>query len=66
MKWIDIKEKLPEIGQEILCFNGIKVVMAIYDSHDWKIQKYPSGHDRTMTGYWTNVVYWMELPIKPE
>lgn len=72
MEWIDFSENSkPADGQEVICWNGIKPVMAIfkdgknYTTHEFKVQKYATLADRCTSSTWANVTKWMPLPKDP-
>lgn len=71
--WIDIESgQFPEDNQEVLCWNGEKVVSAIYKCDDrekegytFEVQKYPSFGERLFVSNWIDVTHWQALPAPP-
>ena len=75
--WINLKDNPPAYEQEVICWNGVKSVMAIYNGiykdgadgviqHNFKIQKYPMEGERVFSSQWGNVTHWMPIPEKPK
>jgi hypothetical protein len=75
MKWISIDSgRFPSDNEEILCWNGEKVVSAIYRCNDmattnagfeFEVQKNHTEGDRSMIAYWVGITHWMPLPSPP-
>jgi len=64
MKWINIKDKLPEDGIEVLTFgnNGFKLDYLIFS--EFKNIPYIWGNE--LIDDWHKVTHWMPLPDNPE
>lgn len=54
-KWIPVKEKLPERGQEVIVFSGGVLKPEIFSYHFWS-PEYNS---------WQNITHWMPMPGAP-
>lgn len=65
MSWINVSDRLPENGQEGLCFNGHLKVMTIYNERDWIVIRYITPKDRAQTIYLSGVTHWIPLPNNP-
>lgn len=78
MELISITERLPEVNQDVIAFNGQKLVAAKYIERlfliDIKtmtterrgvfdVEKYISAGDRTMTTTWSGITHWMPAKI---
>ena len=61
-KWIDIKERLPEIGEIILALSNNVVRYCKFMDGQFRRQTENSGNDRIITFYWNNVTHWQPLP----
>ena len=58
-KWIPVSERLPEDGEEVLCFLGSEEMAVLFRRNDW-------GQDEWVDGGFASgsydVVAWMPLP----
>ncbi len=67
--WISVEKQMPQEGQEIICYNGVYSVAAIYEfrhgEHNFIVQKYPGPMDRSIIAHWSNVSHWMPMPAAP-
>lgn len=53
MKWISVKDRLPEYPIKVLCFTTNEKIMVMGRIKEWNINKY-------------NITHWMPLPEPPE
>ena len=67
--WISVEKQMPQEVQEIICYNGVYSVAAIYEfrhgKHNFIVQKYPGPMDRSIIAHWSNVSHWMPMPAAP-
>jgi hypothetical protein len=74
LKLIPITEHLPEENQDVIGWNGKKLVAAKYVTKDvlidektyateskgiFQVEKYSCELDRTVTTYWNEITHWM-------
>jgi len=57
--WIDVKDRLPADGDEVIAFNGNNVGALTYFKRENLWCDYHSY-------YWPKVIYWMPLPPLPK
>lgn len=57
MDWISVKDKVPEIGQECITWDGKWIFMESFD--------YEIDDDPCFSQSGTCVTHWMPLPEKP-
>lgn len=55
-KWISVKERLPERGQEVIVCDGGVQKPIVFAYHFWN-QSYAS---------WANITHWMPMPEAPK
>jgi hypothetical protein len=55
-KWIPVSERLPERGQEVICYDGGVLKPKVYADYYWN-KAYDS---------WQRVTHWMPLPEPPK
>jgi Protein of unknown function (DUF551) len=62
MEWISVKDRLPNMGIDVLVYSKDRIFHAWWDnissSHDW--------YDIQNTWIIEDVTHWMPLPKKPE
>lgn len=58
-KWIPVSERVPEDGEEVLCFLGSEEMAVLFLRNDWGQNEWVDG--RFATGSY-DVVAWMPLP----
>jgi hypothetical protein len=70
MKWISVKERLPENPQNVLCWLGDVVLMGTYyadiinTNERWAF--FFSDNGRQRDDYWQSLLtHWMPLPEPP-
>lgn len=73
--WISVEKQMPQEGQEVICYNGVRSVVAIYKfrigefrigKYQFVVQKYSAdGFDRSIITCWDNVTHWMPMPAAP-
>jgi hypothetical protein len=70
MKWIDIKDELPELGKLVLAYlycQGIVICRRAYDSYEKNTKsddiKWFKGSSEDLVT--ASVLYWMYLPSEP-
>jgi len=78
MKLIPVTERLPEIDQDVIAFNGKRLVAAKYvkrlhvvsqepfkveDRGDFQVEKYPGNMDRAISSTWVGITHWMPAII---
>ena len=61
-KWISVKDRLPEIYTQVLCFTGSSVQLAMYEGNDKWFTDY---HSYTLEGK-NLFTHWMPLPQPPK
>ncbi len=62
MEWVNIKDRLPEEGQRVLCFNGY-IYLKDYDSVFYDGERHWTG---SRIGQIAEVTHWMPLPQPPK
>lgn len=55
-RWIPVEERLPEMGQEVICFSGGVLKPGVYCYLFWS-----KDYDN-----WARVTHWMPLPPPPK
>lgn len=57
MKWIDVKEERPQIGEQVLAINAQgKIVLAECQFCSPEVG----------SGFYSNITHWAKIPILPE
>ncbi|HAH9165261.1 TPA: DUF550 domain-containing protein [Escherichia coli] len=65
--WISCSERMPEIRQTVIGWNGYAVRQCVYTRNEYaKTQKGREPRFETLTGIWHGVTHWMPLPEPPE
>lgn len=61
--WISCSERMPEIRQTVIGWNGYAVRQCVYTRNEYaKTQKGREPGFETLTGIWHGVTHWMPLP----
>ncbi|HAY4261745.1 TPA: DUF551 domain-containing protein, partial [Escherichia coli] len=61
--WISCSERMPEIRQTVIGWNGYAVRQCVYTRNEYaKTQKGRESRFETLTGIWHGVTHWMPLP----
>ncbi|MEC9709469.1 DUF551 domain-containing protein [Escherichia marmotae] len=61
--WISCSERMPEIRQTVIGWNGYAVRQCVYTRNEYaKTQKGREPRFETLTGIWHGVTHWMPLP----
>jgi hypothetical protein len=75
---IPITERLPDVDQDVIGWNGTKLVAAKYVMGNevvsenpfttelrgcFQVEKYPCERDRTLVTYWVEITHWMPAII---
>ena len=64
--WISCSERMPEIRQTVIGWNGYAVRQCVYTRNEYaKTQKGREPRFETLTGIWHGVTHWMPLPEPP-
>lgn len=58
-EWIPVSEKVPEDGEEVLCFLGSEEMAVLFRRNDWGQDEWVDGRFATES---YEVVAWMPLP----
>lgn len=65
--WISCSERMPEIRQTVIGWNGYAVGQCVYTRNEYaKTQKGREPRFETLTGIWHGVTHWMPLPEPPQ
>ncbi|EPE1886565.1 DUF551 domain-containing protein [Escherichia coli] len=65
--WISCSERMPEIRQTVIGWNGYAVRQCVYTRNEYaKTQKGREPRFETLTGIWHGVTHWMPLPEPPK
>lgn len=65
--WISCSERMPEIRQTVMGWNGYAVRQCVYTRNGYaKTQKGREPRFETSTGIWHGVTHWMPLPEPPQ
>ncbi|TEW32429.1 DUF551 domain-containing protein [Escherichia coli] len=65
--WISCSERMPEIRQTVIGWNGYAVRQCVYTRNEYaKTQKGREPRFETLTGIWHGVTHWMPLPEPPQ
>ncbi|HCY2325973.1 TPA: DUF551 domain-containing protein [Escherichia coli] len=65
--WISCSERMPEIRQTVMGWNGYAVRQCVYTRNEYaKTQKGREPRFETLTGIWHGVTHWMPLPEPPQ
>ncbi|WP_288318740.1 DUF551 domain-containing protein [uncultured Escherichia sp.] len=65
--WISCSERMPEIRQIVIGWNGYAVRQFVYTRNEYaKTQKGREPRFETLTGIWHGVTHWMPLPEPPQ
>lgn len=59
-KWIPVSERVPEDGEEVLCFLGSEEMAVLFRRNDWGQDEWVDGGFATGS---YDVVAWMPLPL---
>lgn len=66
-QWIKCSERMPEIRQTVIGWNGYAVRQCIYTRNEYaKTQKGREPRFEILTGIWHGVTHWMPLPPPPQ
>lgn len=63
MRWVSINEKLPNIGQSVIIYDGISVKDFYYYNNLGQFREF--NHTDGIQLYNKNVTHWMPLPSAP-
>jgi len=77
MRLIPITESLPEENQDVIGYNGKRLVAAKYVKRNYfntetkgteyrgvfEVEKYPGPMDRAITSTWMDITHWMPAQI---
>lgn len=65
--WISCSERIPEIRQTVIGWNGYAVRQCVYTRNEYaKTQKGREPRFEILTGIWHGVTHWMPLPEPPQ
>ncbi|HFD2778848.1 TPA: DUF551 domain-containing protein [Escherichia coli] len=65
--WISCSERMPEIRQTVIGWNGYAVRQCVYTRNEYaKTQKGREPRFEILTGIWRGVTHWMPLPEPPQ
>lgn len=65
--WISCSERMPEIRQTVIGWNGYAVRRCVYTRNEYaKTQKGREPRFEILTGIWHGVTHWMPLPEPPQ
>ncbi|EQY26563.1 DUF551 domain-containing protein [Escherichia coli] len=65
--WISCSERMPEIRQTVIGWNGYAVRQCVYTRTEYaKTQKGREPRFEILTGIWHGVTHWMPLPEPPQ
>ena len=65
--WISCSDRMPEIRQTVIGWNGYAVRQCVYTRNGYaKTQKGREPRFETLTGIWHGVTHWMPLPEPPQ
>ncbi|HAX5019013.1 TPA: DUF551 domain-containing protein [Escherichia coli] len=65
--WISCSDRMPEIRQTVIGWNGYAVRQCVYTRNGYaKTQKGREPRFETSTGIWHGVTHWMPLPEPPQ
>lgn len=65
--WISCSERMPEIRQTVIGWNGYAVRQCVYTRNEYaKTQKGREPRFEILTGIWHGVTHWMPLPEPPQ
>lgn len=65
--WISCSDRMPEIRQTVIGWNGYAVRQCVYTRNEYaKTQKGREPRFETLTGIWHGVTHWMPLPEPPQ
>lgn len=65
--WINCSDRMPEIRQTVIGWNGYAVRQCVYTRNEYaKTQKGREPRFETLTGIWHGVTHWMPLPEPPQ
>ena len=65
--WISCSERMPEIRQTVIGWNGYAVRQCVYTRNEYaKTQKGRDPRFEILTGIWHGVTHWMPLPEPPQ
>ncbi|ENS1567744.1 DUF551 domain-containing protein [Escherichia coli] len=65
--WISCSERMPEIRQTVIGWNGYAVRQCVYTRNEYaKTQKGREPRFETLTGIWHGVTHWIPLPEPPQ
>ena len=58
-RWIPVSERVPEDGEEVLCFLGSEEMAVLFRRNDWGQDEWVDGRFATES---YDVIAWMPLP----
>lgn len=61
MNWISVKDRLPEIRTPVLVAYGVRIFIAIIQSHNKRFTEISTWED----GFHELITHWMPLPEPP-
>ncbi|HCX7749405.1 TPA: DUF550 domain-containing protein [Escherichia coli] len=65
--WISCSDRMPEIRQTVIGWNGYAVRQCVYTRNEYaKTQKGREPRFEIITGIWHGVTHWMPLPEPPQ
>nr|WP_250908151.1 dATP/dGTP pyrophosphohydrolase domain-containing protein [Escherichia coli] len=65
--WISCSDRMPEIRQTVIGWNGYAVRRCVYTRNEYaKTQKGREPRFEILTGIWHGVTHWMPLPEPPQ
>ncbi|MGP2117421.1 DUF551 domain-containing protein [Escherichia coli] len=65
--WISCSERMPEIRQTVIGWNGYAVRQCVYTRNEYaKTQKGREPRFEILTGIWHGVTHWMPIPEPPQ
>lgn len=65
--WISCSDRMPEIRQTVIGWNGYAVRQCVYTRNEYaKTQKGREPRFEILTGIWHGVTHWMPLPEPPQ
>ena len=64
MKWIDVNERLPEIGERVLVYCRSQGVQICYKGFCDNSELWLMAYDSSVA--YLNISHWMELPEPPQ
>lgn len=66
MEWIKCSERMPEVGSDVIGWNGYGIRTCRYVSNSYaKTAKAREPRFEIYTGIWHGVTHWMPMPTPP-